>query len=260
MHTFTLNSDREFRILVIGAGGTGSAIFLALPYLHQAMRAWGHPGLDVTIMDADTVSETNCVRQPFALTDVGQNKAIVLANRVNLFWGTNWDAAPKRFTATEMFDPLYAHRGRGFDLVIGCVDSKASRKQIEEYTSKAHVAYWLDLGNNAASGQFVLGQPKNPHNGNPKARLLTAAELYPEIVDTTTPESDLPSCSAIEALERQEPFINQTLAMQALAMLTQVLRYGSTSYQGAFFNAKTGTTTPIPVTAAAAPTKRRRKA
>jgi PRTRC genetic system ThiF family protein len=258
MHSYSLNSSRELRVLIIGAGGTGSAIFLALPYLHQAMKAWGHPGLDVTIMDADTVSETNCVRQPFALTDVGQNKAIVLTNRVNLFWGTDWSASPARFSAKAMHDDLYGFRGQGFDLVIGCVDSKASRKQIEEYAAKASVSYWLDLGNNASSGQFVLGQPKNAVNAKLKARLFTAAELYPEIVDTTTPESDLPSCSAIEALERQEPFINQTLAMQALAMLTQLLRYGKTSYQGAFFNAKSGTTTPIPVVAAA-PKARRRK-
>ena len=41
-------------------------------------------------MDADTVSETNCVRQPFSASDVGQNKATVLVNRINMFWGTKW--------------------------------------------------------------------------------------------------------------------------------------------------------------------------
>ena len=39
-------------------------------------------------MDADTVSDTNCVRQPFSWSDIGQNKATVLINRINLFWGT----------------------------------------------------------------------------------------------------------------------------------------------------------------------------
>lgn len=33
-------------------------------------------------------------------------------------------------------------------------------------------------------------------------------ELYPEIVDTDAGEDPLPSCSAVEALDRQEPFIN----------------------------------------------------
>jgi hypothetical protein len=45
---------REVRILVVGCGGTGSAVLGGLPYLHQAMLAQGHPcGLSVTVMDGD---------------------------------------------------------------------------------------------------------------------------------------------------------------------------------------------------------------
>jgi PRTRC genetic system ThiF family protein len=256
-HTYRLDPTRRLNVLVVGAGGSGSAIFLALPYLHQAMQAWGHHGLNVTLMDADTVSSTNCVRQPFARTDIGQNKATVLVNRVNLFWGTDWQAEAGQFTAHNDL--------RNIDIVIGCVDSKASRKQIHEaVTGKVgyRVRYWLDLGNSASHGQFVLGQPANT-NGFPSRReknkredrLRTAAEMWPEIIDTTTPESDLPSCSAVEALERQMPFINQNLAMQALAMLTELFRFGSINYHGAFYNAKTGTSTPIAVP----PSARRKK-
>ena len=87
--------NRPIRVLVIGAGGTGSAVVMGLPYLDQAMRVWGHRyGLAVALMDADTVSETNCVRQPFSASDIGQNKAAVLINRINLFWGTHWQAVP----------------------------------------------------------------------------------------------------------------------------------------------------------------------
>ena len=81
-----LLSRRPVRVLVVGAGGTGSATVMGLPYLHQAMRVWGHShGLEVCIMDADAVSETNCVRQPFSASDVGQNKATVLINRTTCF-------------------------------------------------------------------------------------------------------------------------------------------------------------------------------
>src|ERR1035438_1066962 len=74
---------RAVRVLVVGAGGTGSAIVMGLPYLDQAMRVWGHRyGLEVAMMDADAVSETNCVRQPFSISDIGQNKAVVLINRI----------------------------------------------------------------------------------------------------------------------------------------------------------------------------------
>ena len=82
--------------------------------------------------------------------------------------------------------------------------------------------YWLDLGNSASSGQFVLGQPKNSVNRKKKDRLPTVAELYPEILKRDKKEDDEPSCSAAEALTRQEPFINHNLAYLALGMLTQL--------------------------------------
>ena len=100
--------------------------------------------------------------------------------------------------------------------------------------------YWLDLGNNASSGQYVLGQPLNAANRRSAVRLRTVAELYPEIVDWEAGEDPLPSCSAAEALERQEPFINQVLATSALAMLARLFHYGTLTHHGAFYNASTG--------------------
>lgn len=64
---------------------------MGFPYLHQATRTWAHPyGLEVTLMDGDAVSKTNCVRQPFSWSEVRQNKAQF--SSINLFWGTKWNA------------------------------------------------------------------------------------------------------------------------------------------------------------------------
>jgi PRTRC genetic system ThiF family protein len=238
---------RPVRILVVGAGGTG-AIVMGLPYLHQAMRAWGHGyGIEVTLMDGDTVSETNCVRQPFSWSDVGQNKATVLINRINLFWGTRWNAQPACFDEAT----LRSNHDRNPDLLIGCVDTRAARGVVDRSVSRksSYVAYWLDLGNNASSGQFVLGQPLNGRNRRKAERLRTVSELYPEIADAAVGEDPLPSCSAVEALERQEPFINQTLAASALAMLARLFRYGKINHHGGFFNAGSGQMTALPVDA-----------
>src|SRR2546422_3322157 len=43
-------------------------------------------------------------------------------------------------------------------------------------------------------------------------RLRSAAELFPEIVDPSLDDDGEPSCSAVEALERQSPFVNSVLA------------------------------------------------
>ena len=179
MHT--LHSEllqRTVRVLVIGCGGSGSAIASGLPYLHQAMLVAGHPGgLHVTIMDGDSISPANCVRQPFSSTEIGLAKTVVLVSRLNLFWGLNWTAVAEHLTPQTDIS--------NFDIVLGCVDTRAARQLIQDrvHGLRSRVAYWLDLGNSADSGQFVLGEPLNGRNGRSALRLRTAAELFPEIVD-----------------------------------------------------------------------------
>jgi len=205
------------------------------------MLALGHPGgLDVTAMDGDRISPANCVRQPFSEGEIGLFKAVVLVNRLNLFWGLNWRAEPEYLTEAKRWDRT--------DLVIGCVDTRAARSLIATSLTgrQSNVDYWLDIGNNASSGQIVLGEPWNWVNKRSAMRLRTVAELFPEIVDPSLDDDGEPSCSAVEALDRQEPFVNQTLAYHALALLANLFRYGQTAHHGAFVNLATGRATPLP--------------
>jgi PRTRC genetic system ThiF family protein len=238
-----MGSTRPLRVLLVGAGGSGSAVLLQLPFLEQALRAWGQAGLAVTVMDPDIVSEVNVVRQPFSRVDIGSNKAMCLVARINMFWGFAWKAIPRYFGDSPAVAPEC-------DLLISCVDTRKARHLISQSFKKSRTpAYHLDLGNNASSGQYVLGQPFDATVSAraQETRLPTAFELYPEIADITIAESALPSCSAVEALDRQEPFINQTLAVSSLAMLARLLRYGQISYHGGFYNAETGRMAALPV-------------
>jgi hypothetical protein len=64
------------------------------------------------------------------------------------------------------------------DIVIGCVDTRAARAVIREATAgDSEGFYWLDLGNNSDSGQFVLGEPLNQVNRRSRTRLLCVSEL-----------------------------------------------------------------------------------
>jgi PRTRC genetic system ThiF family protein len=216
------------RLLVVGCGGNGSAIAAGLPYLHQALLAYGHPeGLHVTLLDPDVISPTNCVRQPFSQSEIGLYKSVVLVNRLNLFWGLDWEGIPDGLDPKRRLD--------GVDIVIGCVDTRKARAAIAKCTEDwSEVDYWLDLGNNSDSGQFVLGEPLNRRNRRHRLRLRTVSELFPEVIEDELDDDGLPSCSAAEALDRQEPFVNPTLANHALALLARLFRYGTISYHGAF--------------------------
>ena len=242
---------RAVEVLVVGCGGNGSAIVAGLPYLHSAMLARGHPyGLHVTVMDGDTVSPFNSVRQPFAKSEVGLNKAIALVNRINLFWGLNWQAIPQALTA-QTLAPSYSGYGERHlrpDLVIGCVDTRAARAIIAQSTAGfSGVGYWLDAGNGQSSGQFVLGEPQNARNKRSRTRLRTVAELYPEVVDPTLDNDDEPTCSAVESLERQHSFVNGVLTQHALALLARLFRDGQLSHHGGFVDVATSRSAPLPI-------------
>ncbi|HXJ95279.1 MAG TPA: hypothetical protein VMT20_20755 [Terriglobia bacterium] len=85
----------------------------------------------------------------------------------------------------------------------------------------------------------------NQVNRRKRIRLRTVAELYPPIVDPQLDDDGQPSCSATEALERQEPFVNQTLAQHALALLGRLFRYGTISYHGGFVSLTSGVCAPM---------------
>lgn len=239
--------ERQVRVLVVGCGGTGSAVVAGLPYLHQSLVAWGHPGcLHVTVMDGDVISPVNCVRQPFSRSELGLNKAVVLVNRLNLFWGFKWEAVPAHLKPGDFISRNYSGGDLRAHIVIGCVDTRAARAAIRDSVSNwSTTSYLMDLGNNSDSGQFVLGEPLNERNRRSKLRLRTATEIFPEISDPALDDDNEPSCSAIAALERQGPFINSTLAQHSLALLARLFRYGEINYHGGFINLATGATSVI---------------
>ena len=205
--------ERQVRVLVVGCGGTGSAVVAGLPYLHQSLVAHGHPGgLHVTVVDGDTISPINCVRQPFARSEVGLNKAIVLVNRLNLFWGLKWEAVPAYLHPGAFISRSYSGDDLRANIVLGCVDTPAARATIRDAAGKwSRVQYWLDLGNDAESGQFILGEPLNERTRRSKLRLRSAVELSPEICDPSLDNDAEPSCSAVEAWS-----VNHRLSMPRL--------------------------------------------
>ncbi len=230
-------------VVVVGCGGTGSAVLSGLPYLHHALLAAGHPsGLQVYAIDGDRISETNCVRQPFSSSEISLYKVHALIQRLNVFWGLDWAAVP-----------THVRYGRDLpdsDFLISCVDTRAARATLARVVrlKSRRFHYWLDLGNNASSGQFVLGEPLRPNRKGLSKRLPCVDELFPQIVNAKLDGRDsLPACSAAESLVRQEPYINTMLAQHALAMLARLFRHGELAFHGGFVSQETGRVNSLPI-------------
>lgn len=234
------------RIALIGCGGNGSQMLTGLARLNHALTALGHPGLQVKVYDPDTVSEANMGRQLFGAFDVGASKSIVLVQRINAFFGLNWEAVYGRF------DDDYRN---SFSMAIACVDSARARHEIHHKLRRSGAHYLMDLGNRAADGQVLLGeltdQPRINVAGNVK--LPSPYDVLPELVDLQAKEDDTPSCGLAEALERQELFVNQSVVTPALSILWEFFRHGKLTWHGAFVNLRTGSMRPLNVREPAPP-------
>lgn len=234
---------RAVKVVLIGAGGTGSHVLRRLATMHLAMVELGHPeGLDVLVIDPDTVSKSNVGRQNFWPSDVGQPKAAILVNRCNMLMGTGWQAETAKVTDNSRFM-------RTPDIVIGCVDNRKGRGAILAALKRSarHSAYYLDIGNREHDGQIVLGEVFEAGYKR-ENRLPHVADLYPDIIDGSLDATDdTPSCSLAEALEKQSLFINDTMANAACNLLWQLFRYGRLTHHGQFVNIKSGRVTPLPI-------------
>lgn len=238
--------NRPVRVLVVGAGGTGSQVITALGQMDHALKSLGKAGLDVLLVDDDIVSSANVGRQWFFASDVGKYKSDTLINRVNMTLGTMWQSSTERLTASHRVN---------HDLVIGCVDTRIARYNIMRAmeTGGSGMPYYLDFGNRKMSGQAILGQVSNAgRKTNPMEKLPHVGELFPEVMDANITDPDEgPSCSLAEALNKQSLFINRTLVAHGMAMLWELLHKGAIDYHGVFVNLETGKTNALDVDPAA---------
>lgn len=243
-----IGGEQPISVLLIGAGGNGSLLLNHLARIHTALvRAEIHrPGLRVTVVDDDVVTEANLGRQAFSPSDLGLPKATVLVNRVNHFYGTRWTASTGRFNTGTA-----GYFGKE-SIVISCVDTIASRVSIWKALKKSR-CYWMDLGNTATMGQVILGECEGFFMKGPDGEYHQRQNRLPHFFDlnpTVARQKDRatePSCSLIEALAKQDLFINSTLANAAGHLLWQLFRQGGLNHHGAYINLNTGRSSPIEV-------------
>ena len=226
--------DKKVKVLVIGAGGTGSHMLSQLTTLHMSLKNLGHPhGLSVTIFDSDMVTPANLGRQNFYQADVGLNKAIVLINRINICLGLFWHAVPRRFTANSRAD---------YDIIIGCVDSRKSRRQIarslKDYPHSWK--YFIDCGNSEKTAQVLIG---SNCESNP---LPMPYDVEPDLI-ADIPEYNTPSCSLAEALQKQDLLINSFTAGYAAQLLWSLFRHGGLNHHGYYINLESGKNVPLKI-------------
>ena len=130
------------RIVIVGCGGTGSRL---VPLVAQFIRTIPYViDPQIYLIDGDEVEEKNLSRQNFISTDVGKNKANVLAARYSRAYGIPIIPIPQFINKDSLQDemrsgkpeeemiirPMIQDLSRKNVLLILCVDSVEARKDI----------------------------------------------------------------------------------------------------------------------------------
>lgn len=245
INPFLKNPGHTLKVALVGAGGTGSQVAAILGRMDTALKALGHPGFDVTVFDFDTVSLSNVGRQLFNASEVGMNKAFLMASKINRYFGTVWEGIPDKFPHNKQLTEKH------FNIVISCVDTVKARKEIfneicrnrSNYYRNGNVHYdnytliWLDFGNGKDFGQAIL----NYDDGKFKTRHLF--EVFPDIEQEE--EVDQPSCSLAQALNLQDLLVNSTISNLGMGLLWKIFRDRKLSKYGVVMNLRTMIVKPL---------------
>ena len=251
-----INPTNPITVNLIGAGGTGSQVLTALARMNHALTELNHAGLFVRLWDDDVITEANLGRQLFAESELELYKSVALINRVNRFFGTNWKAETQKFEKNGL-GKLKSNMKS--EIYISCVDSVKSRFDIAEILNELKIdkgyyrnqcKYWIDFGNSQFTGQVLLstiGNIKQPNSEKYETveNLPFITEEFGELLKISEAEDNTPSCSLAEALEKQDLFINSSLAQMGSSLLWSLFSNGLTENRGFFLNLKNFHSKPI---------------
>lgn len=221
-------------VIVIGAGGTGSQLLNALAKISVALHKLKGIDLNVTVYDGDEVSTSNVARQMFSYSEIGMNKASALCSKINRTYNVDFEAVP------EYWKPQPHYHVNSANFIFTCVDVVSVRKQlymsllrdkfdleteiINDVVTKLNY-YWFDLGNTRRTGNVIVGSYEHP----------SIIDLYPNLQD----DPQTPSCSLLEALNKQDLFVNTFCADIAAKMFWDLLMTNKLKHSQAYFNLDT---------------------
>lgn len=250
LEQYIASAQHKITINLVGCGGTGTHVLTNLAMMNYSLGKLGRQPLFVRVWDPDDITEHNVGRQMFSPADIGRNKAEVVVERVNRFYGTHWHHMDDRYSRD------LESKGLGANFMISCVDSVESRKDIRRvFPKRTNLKrnirdryempyYWLDVGNGKSSGQIILGSffgINQPGGGT--HTLPTFLDEYKRVKEDLT----APSCSMAEALNNQDLFINKLLATYATHMIWEFLINYRIDYRGIYLNLANMKVSQIPI-------------
>ena len=232
------NKYKEYNILIVGVGGTGSHL---ISFLSQLIGNRKDKALfDITLIDKDHVEEKNLTTQKFLYEDITKNKAEVLSERYNAVYDLNIKYIDKFIENKDDLISLLCEDKQ--NIIISCVDNNKARAIIDTVfnQSKVYKLIYIDTGNNSGSdiinGQTIVGFKE--YN---KILLPSVGKYYPQIYEEEKEDNTL-SCSEAAALNIQNIGANITSAATVFNILNNIISFKRIPADFVLFDASNITT------------------
>lgn len=226
---FILPPIASVLVVIVGCGGTGSYLAQNAARLAVHSRAGGGPEIQIILMDGDSVEEKNVGRQLFCPAEVGRNKAMTLAARLNAALGLKIAAIPEMATRESLDSALWQNGHGGQRIVMGAVDSPLARRAISVCIEPPRI--WIDCGNHDLAGQIMVGSAPDLAAlrgafalGGICSALPSPALVRPDlVVEPRAKKRRAANCAIDLADNRQSLMINQVMATIASEYLTKLV-------------------------------------
>ena len=236
------------QITIIGCGGTGGFVVDALCRLMT--------GSDTKIMlvDHDRIEPHNLLRQNFYHSDLGHFKSQALAERMATLYRRTigYSTYPFRMAGDGSYTATAKNSSQ---IVIGCVDNTATRRQMEQWLSHNPAAWLIDAGNDSTWGQVLIGNTTNPQllteafRESQCFRVPAPTLQRPELLTKEPPSEPQMDCAAAMDLTDQDPTINHLMASLVVQAVRRIIA-GTCTYMGLYLDIEQGTLAPVSPTPA----------
>lgn len=143
-------------VYVIGVGGTGSSLVPLLTRMLDDSK--------FVLFDGDIVEDKNISRQVYQSFNLGENKAVALARKLNSNFSNEHYYFDKYIESEyDLSSFLGLRRYEEKMIIIGCVDNNATRKIIETFYDKVadDKCIYIDAGNEDTYGNVFVSTKKN---------------------------------------------------------------------------------------------------
>lgn len=224
---YVLPAGQPISVCLVGCGGTGSHLAMSLARLAIHVRKGGGPPLQLCFVDGDTVERGNLGRQLFSPAELGRNKAVTLADRLNAALGLTIQVVPAMATAELLRELVPSYQTAG--ILVGAVDTPSGRRALHQALAQQSWRLWLDAGNERSWGTVLLGSATERWQlagacalGGLCTALPAPTLSYPHLLEDQLLD-EVDACAPAMRDERQSLMVNQAMAAIAGQYLYQLV-------------------------------------